>query len=466
MASLLLYAFILCFFFTLGMAVLRPALAVPLGIMTYPYKQIVAIGVPSMHNMGPQFNYLMAGVIALVYLYNLIMKHPGVTTRTREAKYAQFFIWSYAAYFWISLLWSPFYGTEIMKVLPYFLIYFGLLPSLVSKPGEMIGAFRWVWALTLLGTLALLASPAFFMSTDVGRMVVHIPGGRVEESSPLAIADMGAYLLILSAFEWMHQQFVPAGNRNVRSILKGLSVLGMALGTWLTFNTSRGELITGVFTACLLIGLVRGRNLRQYLSKGLGLLAGLVVVGAVLFMVVRPFMGKPDLSFRYSPEAIVEGSDSRMDLGARTIEFGLSSERNLVFGIGARGCERRLGMYPHNIFIQAFGETGILGLTLLGLATFLTLRFGFKVLARTKRSEDPIPMLFAALALALALYTIIVMGKKGSLAMVDTYMWLSMAVFCFDRTWTFPAESEGRAPKPARASLWRLAGRNPQIQSQ
>ena len=81
-------------------------------------------------------------------------------------------------------------------------------------------------------------------------------------------------------------------------------------------------------------------------------MTGLILVGAVLFLGVRPFMGKPDLSFRYSPEAIVEGSEGRMDLGARTIEFGLSSERNLLFGIGARGCERRLGMYPHNIFIQ------------------------------------------------------------------------------------------------------------------
>ena len=208
---------------------------------------------------------MMAGVIALVYLYNLILKHPGVTTNTKEAKYAQFFIWSYAAYFWISLLWSPFYKTEIMKVLPYFLIYFGLLPSLVSKPGEMIRAFRWVWVLTLLGTVALLASPAFFMSTDVGRMVVHIPGGRVEESSPLAIADMGAYLLILSAYEWLHQHLVPGKNRTFRSVLLGLAVLGMGLGTWLTFNTSRGELITGIFSACLLVGLVRGRTIRQLL---------------------------------------------------------------------------------------------------------------------------------------------------------------------------------------------------------
>ena len=101
------------------------------------------------------------------------------------------------------------------------------------------------------------------------------------------------------------------------------------------------------------------------------------------------------------------------------------------------------------------------------MATFLTLRFGFKVLARTKRAEDPIPMLFAAMALTLALYQIIVMSKKGSLAMVDTYMWLSMAVFCFDRIWTFPAFSEGRRkPNAVLAALRPIAGGAPQIQSQ
>jgi O-antigen ligase len=265
-------------------------------------------------------------------------------------------------------------------------------------------------------------------------MIVHYKIGIFNEGNPLTIADMGAYLIIMSVCNLMLRSPVDPGWGAGRLLIGAFSWLGIGLGLWLTFNTSRGETFTGIACACLLVALVKGKTIGHQLTWMAGLMSVLAISIAIVFLFLLPKRSVSELSWRYSQNAIAEGSNARIDLTTKSIEIALSSPKNFLFGIGARGCEKRLGMYPHNHFVQAFAEMGIIGLGLLCAACLFTFTFGFRTLSMARRQGDLHSLVFTAFILALFIYELVVLSKKGSLTFVDTSMWLGIAVFSFDRT--------------------------------
>lgn len=435
MATVVLLLFALMLVGFLVLAFRSSALAVPLGIMTYAYKQIASLALPFLQTQGALFNYMMAGAIGSIFMYNLVFKSP-VGCRTRDGKIIIILVWIFLGLFWISSLWSPFYGNDSWKFLPYFVVYFWMLPLLVGRPASMLKAFEKVWILTFVGGVALLLSPHFHFSQDLGRMVVHFQAGRFNEASPLAIADMGAYLLLMSVLVLLANRRSGEKKSFEMYIYVFQMLIGLALGLWLVFNTSRGETFAGILCGCLLVGLVIGKTIRQSIIWTAGIISVFAVSAIIVSAFLLPKGGISAWSERYSRTAITEGSADRKNLNSRTLEFATSSPAKFIFGIGARGCEKRLGMYPHNNFIQALGETGLLGLGLLCLCYGLAFRFGFKTLSMAKKFADNPSVIFTAFMLTLLIYQFFVLSKKGSLTFVDTYMWLAMAAFCFDRTQT------------------------------
>lgn len=450
MSTMILLLFMLGFGILLALTLRESALAIPLGIMTYSYKQIALLALPFLQNQGALFNYAMAGAFAAVFLFNLVFKHPGVTCKTPEGKRVELLVWAFLALFWISLLWSPFYGTEAVKFYPYFIVYFYMLPALMQTPREMIRAFYGVWFVTLLGGAGLVLSPAFHMSEDLGRMVVHFEAGKVVEATPLAIADMGAYLVILSTLVLLPVFPFKARGRSGRALQGLLAVGGLGLGFYLAFNTSRGETITSLACACLLIALTLGRSIRQSVVWVVSAFSALSLVLAVVFTVFTSSPGASLAAQRYTPSALAEGGDDRAMLSAQTVKLVSRTPKDFLFGMGARACEKDLGMYPHNQFVQALGETGILGLLLLAASWAAVLHFGFRTLNRVRGSQDPTLAVFVSLILTLAFYELIVLSKKGSLTFVDTYMWISLAAFAFDRA-TLAARGLGQGPVPGQS---------------
>jgi hypothetical protein len=434
MSTVAMTLFVLVFLGMCLYALRLPALVIPLAIMTYAYKQIISIAIPTLQDRGAIFNYFIASIIMIIFIYHLTNKVREKQRLTPRGKFLLALAWAFLGYFWLSILWSPYRGNDSWKFLPYFLVYFGVLPTLTEGPESMLRAYRLTWGATFLAALCLALSPEFYVSPDIGRMVTHFKAGPFREGSPLALADMGAYLILMSLCIILTATPVNRPKSIGIYVSKFFGGLGILLGLWLTFNTSRGETFTGVACACLLVALVKGRTAGHSLKWMFGLTSLVALSLALLFLLVLPRKTIASLSWRYSSTSMMIASSDRADLTSKTVTMALSSPKNFLFGIGARGCEQRLGIYPHNHFVQALGETGIIGLGLLCLSSLLTIHYGFRTLGLARGQADHPALLFTALMLSLLIYQLIVLSKKGSLTFVDTTMWLALAVFSFDRT--------------------------------
>lgn len=421
----------------LGFTIKRPALALPIGILTYAYKQVAALAVPFLQSYDSLFNYLIAIPILATFLrHNFPKVRAGF--ETREGKLVMTLVWVYLGLFWMSSFWSPYFGLDSWKFLPYFAIYFWMLPLLIDADPEVtIKAFLVAWSLTFVGALGLLLSPAFHVTPNTERMVVHFQAGRFEDANPLVIADMGAYLVMMSLLLFTQNRSATGSHKLLEVARSTAGIAGVALGIWLAFNTSRGETFSCLACGCLFVALVNGKSLLQSMLWLGGLVFSLVVVVSLSFVLFLPKANIEKLSNRYTQDAIMEGSGQRKDLNSENIRFVLSSPTDFLFGLGARASEKRIGAWPHNQFVQAFSETGVLGLVLLSTCFFLALRFGLRTLTMARLSAHYPSLVFTAFVLSLFAYQILVLSKKGSLTFVDTYMWLAIAAYSFDRTQGF-----------------------------
>jgi len=437
MSTAVLLLFFVLLIASLAFTIKLPTLTLPIGIMTYAYKQIAAVAVPFFQNYDSLLNYLIAVPILATFLRYYFPK-VRVGCESREGKLLMALVWAYLALFWMSSFWSPYYGQDSWKFLPYFVVYFWMLPLLIDDDPEVtIKAFRVAWFLTFAGAFGLLLSPAFHVTPDTERMVVHFQTGRFEEANPLVIADMGAYLVMMSLLLFIRNRTGSASSKALGLARSAAGLSGVALGLWLAFNTSRGETFSCMACGCLFLALVYGKSLLQSLLWLGGLLLSVVAVISLSLALFLPKSNVEKLSARYSQDAIMEGSGQRKDLNSKNIAFALSSPTDFLFGSGARASEKRIGAWPHNQFVQAFSETGILGLILLCTCFLLALRFGLRTLAMARHSDHRPALVLTAFVLSLFVYQILVLSKKGSLTFVDTYMWLAIAAYSFDRTQGF-----------------------------
>lgn len=429
MSSLLLIVFVLMLVVALLYSFRFPPLVLVIAIATYGLKQIASATIPILQIYNSIFNLILGAVVIFVFLYGMVTRSlPGC--RSTSGKHAMAFLWGFLGLFWVSLIWSPFSGSDSLRFLPYLLVYFAILPYLMGNPNQMIKAFRILWVILFVGCLGLLFSPYLDLANTMGRMVVKFHSGTHEEGNPLALADTGIYLLLISLMIIFDINYVRKAPKFIKSVVSIFGLVGIGLGFRIASVSSRGETFAGVISGCLLIFLLKIKNVRQ--KKILLASAIALTMMGIIFTAALWNDYYQDLSPRYSKESLGEGTDIRKDLVTNAINLALASPQTILVGIGARGCEERLGMYPHNNLAQAFSETGIIGFSLLFGCYFLAFRFGLRTLAMAKKQSNQEVVLFVSLLFSLLLYDLILENKRGSLTFVDTYMWLALAIFAFD----------------------------------
>lgn len=241
-----------------------------------------------------------------------------------------------------------------MSALEYWIWAVGvcLIPSMglvgVSFEHAMLKAFNLTWlALGFSSALSL-----YFGSTVVtGLDASQINTGRLalDLLNPISMGNLGTSLAIFSGWYWCTKT-----NSQSEIALKVASLFGMLLGlSLLILSASRGPLLGFV---CVLVVTLLTLKLRKLIK--ITALASLVVIALV--PAVSSYIELESLQITARVAAISGGVDlsviSRQDSFAGAWNQFLG---NPLFGDFLE--ERSTGFYPHNLTLEAFMATGLIG---------------------------------------------------------------------------------------------------------
>ena len=256
---------------------------------------------------------------------------------------------AFLSYVLLSAAWSPDHDLALAK--GYDVVLLGVaslgFASVLShdEAGRALESF-WATIVAFAGGLALMAAANMVTTGATGERLAVLGGG------PNVFVRIVGYLALGSLFLWkkhgMPLVFIPS-----------IAIAVMMA----TLSGSRGGLLA---LACSIVCFValEARRAGRYL-------AGLAVASAALALVATTTpIGRAAME-TYQQRVVSllweeHYTAGRGELFRSAYEFGLASP---MFGNGLAAFPARgKGVYPHNLFLEMFAETGIVGLCLLGLA--------------------------------------------------------------------------------------------------
>ncbi|MHB1097269.1 MAG: hypothetical protein ACYC3F_13980 [Gemmatimonadaceae bacterium] len=431
MATVILVIFVAVLFGAMVRALHSPALAVALGVATYGLEQIASIILPFFSIHQSAFNILMALVIVGSFVVSVNSRF--VLFNSKGGFDAALLLLAFLAYFIFSLTWSP--SAELTwarQQIPYFVVYVAIIPMLVQPPAEMLRALRVLWIILAMGLLGTALSPNLLFSIAAARVVIASGINDMElGANPLAFADTAVLLALTSTLILLQLRTERPSSKIMRTLGLMGGVYGIAMGTALAFVSGRGEAAAGLVSGVVLVVLITSAGSHRLLRRVL--VATTIFSGASFVALVQLQDMIVSVAPRFVIGNLLASASVRGDLQMACINAGIASTSSLIFGIGANGCQALIGLYPHNELIQAFAETGIIGLTVLLMCYYFTLRFAFQTLSRAKLVGAQAAVHVSAFAISLTIYALLVANKRGGLTAPNTYMWVALAIVVCDR---------------------------------
>ena len=402
-------------------ALASPRYALLLLIVLFPLKQLLQASFGYFQSNGAQINIAVALAAGFVVIQCMSRGVPvlrgywqGVTACI-ALFYSQVLLGVLytpaqarpAAIYFLSDLW------------PYAILLFVLMPMLMTRLED----FRRVVPLLMffggLITVLIIIHP---QARDIaGRFVLIIGpprGGSETTGNPLATAELGGMLLIAGVL------FRPeAGNR----LHTAIRIFAIAAGLAIAVRSgSRGQFLMATGCAALMIPLAyRVKNIGGFIAGCLGVLLVLVVAFAAKELLVTG-----EGTRRWDANALLEGLFARLNEGGRIFSQYVSSPVYYLTGMGtsaynAFSSDARSYGYPHNTAIEAITEYGLMGVTILCSALYLTFRWGKRLIGLYR--EDPAMRGAAAILAAVTLYSVLLSLKQGSLISLPTFFgWMIM----------------------------------------
>lgn len=225
-----------------------------------------------------------------------------------------------------------------------------LIPSLalvgVSPAVTMPKAFKLTWL--ALGTavgLAILFGSTYVVSfdgtlTDTGRL-------GLESLNPISAGHLSASLVILSGWYWWSEE-------DPRSNLKAASLLGMLAGCYLLIaSASRGPLVA---LFCAILFLLLTCKIRKLIK----ILIVLTLFAGVLLPVVLRHIDFESLALVVRIIGSIGGEDLSVISRQNSFDGALRQFlSNPLLGDFLE--DRATGFYPHNLVLEAFMATGLIG---------------------------------------------------------------------------------------------------------
>ncbi len=430
LGNALLYLSVALLFLALLLSLVRPALAVMLGIASQGVEPFVATAWPVFQNNQTLFNIIVGLVICISFVQahfrGKLQGNAGFHRRTLAL-----LVWLYVTIYWFSSLWSKFdNATNSIGLLPYMFLYVALLPRMVQAERQMLRAIFVLWLILMLAFAAVLVSP--HMLSD-SRFVLQGAGGE-EESNPLAFADTAVLLSFCSAFLIsVRFRCVPAPVRG-RILPMGLRILacfGVLLGFACSMRASRGENAIGIISCLGFLALVSARSLHQSFAY---LAAALLGGGCLLrFLYLLFYARLTAFSWRFELQFLQSSLQTRGEILSEALQIFSDSGWTIAFGAGARSCEAITGVYPHSSILQSLAETGLLGLGVFIACWWGAFRLAIRKMERVYRIGGGHSKAYIAFLTALLCYAFLITQKKGSLSYHDSYMWILVIASALDR---------------------------------
>jgi hypothetical protein len=434
MSVVILYIFVAILIFALVRMLTMPSLAFGICISTYGLEQIASIVIPAFQVELAAFNIIIGSFVVIAACWGFVSGNIKIYTLSKISL-GLIAVFAYMLYFWLSYYWSPFYDIKSsLWEIPNFILYVLILPLLLEGPEQMRKSLRIINVMLTIGCTGLLLTPGFTLSHNLGRYVVITDSGLLADgSNPLAMADMAIYLSMISLYFLFSNERIAKFNRVTikKYLLLTIVWVGLGIGAWISFVSSRGETLAGLIAACILIIVFKAKNLKR---AAIITLTCIVIIAAILIPTYSAFY---DIIVSNSPvferEAFTIGAESRENLAKDSILLFGKTPATVAFGIGARGCEDFLKTYPHTILVQALVETGIFGLCMLCVCYGFTVSFGIKVVNRAKYYNDKNAIALSALFISLLCYQILIESKKGSLHFHFPFMWIVITLFAYSK---------------------------------
>jgi hypothetical protein len=393
-------------------AISRPTWALALLLIQYPLEQLVQSYVAYFVAHNELFNVIV-GLLGITSLGIKTLTRPDSLRSALNSVSALTFLYYLLAS--VSVAWSPTQQTAMEILRPgiaYFVMFVVISPLLVERLEGVREFLIVTLVMSAITALLILTSPAGYFVR--GRFALRLGGIGLTDSNPLALSDLGAFLVLTAATLNL------AGRGG---LLLAARIIGGVLGTGLLIAaSSRGQVVFAGLVALVFYPIsVQVKNIGQFILRAVGLLmlVAVILVGARLFSKQAEGTEK-----RWDAAELSDASEVRFQNMKVLLQEWVRKPQVWPLGFGTGGFtafeKTSHEPYVHNMIVEALGEFG-----LLGLVVFLGVLVGTGTSAvRLMRMcwYDPDARAVAASLVAYNFFQFLVSNKQGN-------VWVSTQMF-------------------------------------
>ncbi len=398
--------FILTVFAVLAVgSIVRPQWALALLLLMYPLEQAMQGSVYYLRSHVSMTNFAVA---AIVFASTLLGFARG--TINLSGYFNRIWVLVACAYLYslFSVLWTPSRGTAFILLdagYPYVGMYIVVAPLFVQRLSEWRNVLMITTIFGLLIAVAILFTPDFTLKG--GRLGFDFGGGEKSRSSPLAIGELGGFLMLSGAL------FVVEGRKNW---MLALRIAALIAGTVLSiYSGSRGQFIFAALLAIVFFPISRPiRDLRQFVFFAAAAIGFMVVIAVVLSIL----LGDQDVVARWFSGAKTEDAlEVRSANATELLHAYARSPSSWLTGLGLNAFTSITGSahepYTHSMFVDVLAEMGLVAFAFLCYWLWTVARQSIELVKGCTQFADDRSA--AALLVALCCYQILLMNKQGEL---------------------------------------------------